>query len=107
MEKYTVAISFFNSNDEFKKKIFLKLSVKQAERLNNGFQSAQEQGLIYGLTMFKQVYTYSVGIGYIKQGRCITRIFHKLTNKRVEQLKAIYDKAKSNNVISYLNFRVL
>lgn len=100
MEKYTVCISYYK-NDEFKVVARCKLSIERVTKLEKIYQRAEKLGLINELRFSKNIYLYTVMAVYLRHGKNKTNIIRDLTNKQVDRLRAIFQKAQKKNIYGY------
>lgn len=100
MEKYTVGISYYK-NDEFKVVARCKLSIERVTKLEKIYQRAEKLGLISSLRFSKDIYLYTVMAVYLRHGKNKTNIIRDLTNKQVDRLRAIFQKAQKKNIYGY------
>lgn len=106
MEKYTVTIAYAKNNT-VKSKQYVRLTIKQVNKLERVYQQAQEKSLIKYLQFAKTINLYTVLLAYIKQGKIITRAFHNLTENKVNKLKAVYQRLQEQEKISSLMFSAI
>lgn len=103
MEKYTVCITYVK-HDSVKTRSYLNLTIRQVDRLEKTYQRLQEKSLIKFLQFSKVINLYTVLLAYCKQGKVRTKAYHRLTENKVDRLRAIYQQAEKYSMINSLLF---
>lgn len=103
MEKYIVCITYVK-HENLKTRSYENLNIRQVNRLEKTYQQAQEISLIKFLQFSKVPILYTALLAYCKQGEIKLKTFHRLTENKLDRLKAIYKKAQEQHIINTLLF---
>lgn len=106
MEKYTVCITYVK-HENVRTRSYENLNIRQVDRLEKTYQQAQENTLIKFLQFSKVPILYTALLAYCKQGEIKLKTFHRLTENKLDRLKAIYEKAQEQQLINTLLFTII